>query len=68
MLEHATHDGRLLTIEEVSERLRLDKTSVYRKVDAGDIPAIRLASRGRGALRVREDELEEWLDSEVASS
>ena len=50
----------LLTVSEVAARLRLSKPSVYRKIAAGDIPALRLGN-GVGPLRIPEDELEAWL-------
>jgi len=53
---------KLLTVDQVAERLGQSKWSVYRKVAAGTIPAVRLGG-GRSALRVREAELERWLES-----
>jgi excisionase family DNA binding protein len=61
MPKHATSGGRLLTIDEVAEQLRQHRATIYRKVSAGNLPAVRLASRGRGALRVPEAELDAWL-------
>lgn len=61
MLTEATTKPRLLTIDEVAARLRIHRVSVYRKVWAGELPAIKLASTGRSALRVREDELTDWI-------
>jgi excisionase family DNA binding protein len=55
---------RLLTTDEVAERLQVNRKTVYRLIWAGQLPAVKLASRGRGALRVREDELEAWLTSD----
>ena len=54
---------RLLTPDEVAERLRQSRASVYRKIAAGEIPAFRL-NANRGPLRVREDELDAWLNAE----
>jgi excisionase family DNA binding protein len=53
---------KLLTVDQVAERLGQTKWSVYRKVHDGVIPAVRLGG-GRSALRVREGELEHWLSS-----
>lgn len=58
-----TNPGRLLNVEEVGRRLGLSRATVYRRIATGDIPAVRLASQGRGAVRVSEDELEDWLFS-----
>ena len=53
---------RLLTVSEVADRLALSRASVYRKVHAGEIPAVRLGGDGN-SLRVPERELREWLYS-----
>ena len=53
---------RMLTVVEVAQRLGQSKFSVYRKIAAGVIPAVRLGD-GRSALRIRESELREWLES-----
>ncbi len=52
---------RLLTVAEVAERLGLSPMSVYRRVWAGEIPALKLGSTRRAALRIQEDELDAWL-------
>ena len=49
----------LLTIPQVARRLGLHRDTVYRKVAAGEIPALRLGENG--PLRVPADELERWL-------
>lgn len=51
---------RLLTPTEVAERLRVGRATVYRLIQAGEIPAVRLNAR-QGPLRVAEDELGDWL-------
>ena len=51
---------KLLRVQEVAERLRLSRQSVYRKIENDELPALRLGNGG--AVRVREDELEEWLE------
>jgi excisionase family DNA binding protein len=43
--------GRLLTVREVAERLRLSRATVYRLVAYGRFPAVRVSS---GAIRVHE--------------
>jgi excisionase family DNA binding protein len=50
---------RLLTTREVAERLSVSPETVLRRVRAGQLPAIRLASN---ALRIREAELELFLE------
>jgi excisionase family DNA binding protein len=46
--------------KEVAARLDLHVASVYRKIEAGLIPAVRLG-RKRSALRIPADEFERWL-------
>ena len=50
-----------LTVEQVSELLKLGESTVRRRIRSVEIPAIRLASHGRGLVRVPRDELEAWL-------
>ena len=50
---------RLLRIRDVAELLDVSTETVLRRIRRGDLPAIRLASN---ALRVREDELDRWLE------
>jgi excisionase family DNA binding protein len=50
-------------VAEVAERLQLSELTVRRKIAAGEIPAMRLATRGRGPVRVSEHALEHWLHS-----
>lgn len=49
----------LLTVKEIAAHLRLSGMSVYRLIESGDLPAIRI---GR-TFRVYEDEFEKWLAS-----
>jgi excisionase family DNA binding protein len=51
---------RLLTVDEVAERLGVTRRTVERKIAAGLIPALQLGGR-RSAIRVDERELEQWL-------
>jgi excisionase family DNA binding protein len=50
----------LLTTREVAEFLNVSPHTMLDWVSDGKIPAIRLANR---AIRFREDELAEWLES-----
>ena len=58
-----THSDALLTVDEVAERLRISKSSVYRRIEAGELPAVRLGTRARAPLRVHARELEHWLEA-----
>jgi len=51
---------RVLTIDEVAERLGLTPRSVRDKIRRGVIPALQLGGK-RNAIRVDEGELEAWL-------
>ena len=51
----------LLTIPEVARRLGLHRDTVYRKIQRGEIPAVRIGHDETGPLRVDADELERWL-------
>jgi excisionase family DNA binding protein len=52
--------GRLLTIDEVAERLGLSRRTVERKIATGEIPSLQLGGP-RTAIRVDALELAEWL-------
>jgi excisionase family DNA binding protein len=49
-----------LAPSEVARRLGLSRSTVYRHIARGDLPALRLGQDGT-TLRVRADELEAWL-------
>lgn len=44
---------------EVAERMRVSKMTVYRLIRSGKLPAVRVGK----SFRVREDELDQYLDS-----
>jgi excisionase family DNA binding protein len=51
----------LLTVGQVSRRLRVSPQSVYRLVRSGEIPALRLGHGRNASLRFDPDEIEAWL-------
>ncbi len=53
----------LLTVPEVAKRLRLSRWSVYRMIENGSLPAVRVSASPTGPLRVSASELESWLFS-----
>jgi excisionase family DNA binding protein len=55
---------RFLTALEVAERMRVSKMTVYRLIRSGKIPAVRI---GR-AFRVREDDVEKYLDASYVTA
>jgi len=50
--------ARFLTVTEVARRLRVSNMTVYRLVNSGQLPAVRV---GRG-YRIREDDVHRYLD------
>jgi prophage regulatory protein len=51
--------NRLVRLPEVKDRTGLSRTSIYRKMDAGEFPvAIKLS---KNAVAWRETELERWI-------
>jgi excisionase family DNA binding protein len=53
--------AKLLSPAEVATVLGVTRTTVYRKIQAGELRAVRLGEDG--PLRVDPDELEAWLSS-----
>jgi excisionase family DNA binding protein len=53
----------LLTIPEVAERVRVSRSTIRRRIDAGEIPAVKLGSTPQAPVRVDEQELERWITS-----
>jgi len=51
-------DLKLLTVAEIAAILRISKMTVYRLIESGDIPALRV---GR-SFRVPEDDVKQYLE------
>lgn len=51
----------LLSPEDVAQACRLSRRAVYRAIDRGELPAVRLCSR----LRIRPDDLVQWIDERL---
>ena len=49
---------RLMTIEEVIDYLRVNARTIYRLIQSGDLPAVRVGRQ----WRVRRGDLDEWLE------
>jgi excisionase family DNA binding protein len=64
MASNLTEPQKLLTVDQVAERLQVSKWSVYRRIEAGELPAVRLGSTNRAPLRISERELQAWLFKE----
>ena len=57
--------SRLLTAREIAQRLGVSAETVLRWARRGEVPFIRLPG---GAIRFREDEIEEWLEERATPS
>lgn len=66
MARHKDDDDELLTVRDVTTRLRVAKSTLYywRQLDIGP-PAIKLPN---GGLRFRRDAFEAWLDQREESA
>lgn len=53
---------RLLTVQEVADTLKVSEKTVRRLIKRGDITAYKVGDRGQ--LRVKEAELERYVDSQ----
>ena len=62
MSGHSNETARLLTADEVAERLRLKTATVYQAATDGRIPCVRLWKGNRRALiRFHEDDIERLI-------
>lgn len=55
--------NEVLTVNEVAERLRVTRQSVYRLLERGDLPSIKVL----GAIRVRAADLDEYMTPKGAA-
>ena len=54
----------LLTTSQVQDRLRVDRTTIYRMIDAGHLPAIRVGKQ----WRFQAPDIERWLSAHAAAT
>ena len=52
-------EARFVTVNEVAQLMRVSKMTVYRLINQGNLPAVRI---GRG-YRIREEDVHRYLDS-----
>ncbi len=57
---------RLLTVTDVAERLSISTATVYDLIKRGKLASCRIGS-ARGAIRVREEDLAEYLERNIRS-
>jgi excisionase family DNA binding protein len=58
--QRADHPVRLLTVTEVAAALRVSKRTAYALVRSGEIPSLRVGTRG---VRVLEPDLERYVQA-----
>ncbi len=64
MTVHSDSDARYLTVGEVAALLRVSSMTVYRLINAGDLPALRI---GR-SFRVRSEDLDRYLTERLTKA
>jgi excisionase family DNA binding protein len=52
-------EAQFATVNEVAQLMRVSKMTVYRLINQGDLPAVRI---GRG-FRIREEDVHRYLES-----
>lgn len=52
---------KLLTVKQVSSRLKMDYQHIYRMIEAKILPCVRIGL-GRGVIRVKESDLEAYIE------
>jgi excisionase family DNA binding protein len=57
---NAIQAPELMTVKELAAEWRQHPATIYRKIGAGEVPAVRLGD-GHGALRIRRSEVEALL-------
>jgi excisionase family DNA binding protein len=57
--QRSFREARFVTVNEVAQLMRVSKMTVYRIINQGEIPAVRI---GRG-YRIREEDVHRYLDS-----
>jgi excisionase family DNA binding protein len=55
------HARPLLTVGEVADRLGVSTRTVRRRIESGELPAVRLGSSRQAPVRIDADELDGWL-------
>ncbi|HID87447.1 MAG TPA: DNA-binding protein [Anaerolineae bacterium] len=51
---------KLLTVDQVAEILQVSRTTVYRRIRAGVLPAVKLGHR---QVRIRQEDLEAYIEA-----
>jgi len=56
---------KLLTVDEVAEILRVSPSTVYRRIQAGELPAIKLGHR---QVRIKQEDLDAYIEAHRITS
>jgi excisionase family DNA binding protein len=59
--EEEMSSSKLLKVQELADHLQCSRHSIYRLVERGKIPAMRLGLSSNGAIRFKLEDVEEWL-------
>ncbi|MGO4143463.1 helix-turn-helix domain-containing protein [Paenarthrobacter sp. YAF11_1] len=65
---HESSALRLYTVEEASKLLGTSKTYVYERIRAGDLRTVDLGTGERSKIRIRQDDLEHFIDSRTSTT
>jgi excisionase family DNA binding protein len=57
MVQSAQGSARFLTVAEVAQMLRVSNMTVYRLINAGELPALRIGK----SYRLRDDDVDKYL-------
>jgi excisionase family DNA binding protein len=61
MSTQRTTPDSLLTVEQAARRLNIARSTAWRLIATGELPAIRVGSHPRAPVRIDPRELDEWL-------
>jgi excisionase family DNA binding protein len=53
---------RYYTVKEMAAILKVSTDTIYAAIDRGELPALRMGRGKGGAIRVRKDAFEKWLE------
>ena len=60
-------DSELLTVPEVAERLKLNRYTIYRKVEEGELTALRLGRAKNAPIRILASDVADFIRESTLS-
>lgn len=60
--------SNLLKVKDVAERLKVSLATVYLLCSQGQLPHVRVGARGKGTIRVKEDDLAAFIETSQAQA